>query len=162
MSKLKRIHEKVEELKGWLRERDFKIERLEDDKAKDQKTIAYWQEEAKNLAANVQVLQGRLMKYEGTPANRRGDTGDIDHFAHYLDRERADLPLGDYTDDELANAIFIHYDIVPKVEDMLSGKAKMPIVYMTAGKERIRWLSRKLLEALALNKDSTPKVPAEV
>lgn len=162
MSKLKRIHEKLEELKNWLRERDRKIEQLEEEKAKDQKSITYWQGVATNHATTLQALQARLMKYEGTPANRRGDNGEIDHFAHYIDRERADLPLGDYTDDELANAIFIHYDMVPSVEDMLSGKAKMPIVYMTAGKERIRWLSRKLIEALGLNKDATPKVPAEV
>jgi len=162
MSKLKRLHEKYEEVKLWLSERDRKIEQLEDEKSKDQKTTAYLQEEIKKLSANVQVLQGRLIKYEGTPANRRGDTGESDDFAHYLDRERSDLPLGDYTDDELANAIFMNYDVFPSVEELLSGKAKMPIAYMTAGKERIRWLSRKLAEALAADLANSPKGTLEV
>jgi oligoribonuclease NrnB/cAMP/cGMP phosphodiesterase (DHH superfamily) len=34
------------------------------------------------------------------------------------------------------------------MNDVISGKAKMPIVYLTATKERIRWLSRKLTAAL--------------
>lgn len=162
MSKLKRIHEKLEEMKGWLRERDHKIELYKADAMENQKTIAYWQEQANKLSANVQTLQEHLMKYEGTPANRRGDTGDEDPFIRYLDRERADLPLGKLTDDELANAIFMNYDVRPPIEDLLSGKGIMPIVYMTAGKERIRWLSRKLTEALGVNKATVSKDSSEI
>lgn len=67
------------------------------------------------------------------------------HGSHY-DCERATLALGDLTDDELANAIFLHGDTWPKHEDLISGKALSPIVYLTAAKERIRWLSRKLAD----------------
>lgn len=70
------------------------------------------------------------------------------HFGHY-DKERAQLALGRLTDDELANAAFLHYDVRPPFQDVLDGKALMPIVYMTAVKERIRWLSRALDAALA-------------
>ena len=81
----------------------------------------------------------------GTPANNRKETGEPDPFADYLGRKRSELPLGEYTDDQLANAIFMNYDVFPKVDDLLNGSAKMPIVYMTAGKERIRWLSRQVV-----------------
>lgn len=54
------------------------------------------------------------------------------------------MTLGNYTDDELANAAFMNYDVLPPIEKIISGQAKMPIVYMTAVKERIRWLSRRL------------------
>lgn len=67
---------------------------------------------------------------------------------HSNDRERARLPLGQLTDDELANAAFMHYDQRPDVMDIITGTAKPPIVYMTAIKERVRWLSRALQEAI--------------
>jgi len=65
------------------------------------------------------------------------------HEGHY-DVERAKLPLGNMTDDELANAVFMHGDSDPSMSDIISGKAILPIVYLTAAKERIRWLSRAL------------------
>jgi hypothetical protein len=55
--------------------------------------------------------------------------------------------MGYLTDDELANAAFLHYDIFPPIQDVVNGTAHMPIAYMTAVKDRIRWLSRKLEEA---------------
>ena len=66
---------------------------------------------------------------------------------HTVDRDRAKLPLGHLTDDELANAAFLHYDQSPPIEHVLTGVAKMPTVYMTAIKERVRWLSRELQAA---------------
>lgn len=66
---------------------------------------------------------------------------------HPNDRERAALPLGNLTDDELANAAFMNYDQVPPLMEVITGAAKMPIVYMTAVKERMRWLSRALQAA---------------
>jgi hypothetical protein len=68
------------------------------------------------------------------------------HGATY-DCERAALTLGAYTDDELANAVFLHGNETPSMADVVAGKALMPIVYLTAAKERIRWLSRRLSEA---------------
>lgn len=70
-----------------------------------------------------------------------------DPHGSYYDRERAQLALGDLTDDELANAVFMHGDSKPSIAEINDGKAKMPIVYLTAAKERIRWLSRKVEES---------------
>lgn len=84
------------------------------------------------------------MEQKSTPANRWSEEGKEDPFKNYNDLERANLTLGDYTDDELANAVFLNGNHTPPFEEILNGTAKMPIVYLTAAKERIRWLSRKL------------------
>ncbi|WNL63657.1 hypothetical protein ST4_099 [Aeromonas phage ST4] len=82
-----------------------------------------------------------------TPAAHWREKGEPDPHGSYYDRERAELPLGNLTDDELANEVFMWGDHKPSVAEIVNGTAKMPIVYLTAGKERIRWLSRKLIEA---------------
>lgn len=74
-----------------------------------------------------------------------GNTHSEDPFADYVERERAELTLGDYTDDALANAVYLYGNITPPIESVLAGTRKMPIVYLTAAKERIRWLSRKVI-----------------
>jgi hypothetical protein len=61
--------------------------------------------------------------------------------------ERAALTLGNLTDDELANAVFLHGNEQPTMADLAAGKALAGIVYLTAAKERIRWLSRALVDA---------------
>lgn len=61
--------------------------------------------------------------------------------------ERAALALGNLTDDELANAVFLHGNEQPAMADLAAGKALAGIVYLTAAKERIRWLSRALVDA---------------
>ncbi len=78
-----------------------------------------------------------------TPHNRhpKGD----DPFEKYTRLERHQLAMGDLTDDALANAVYLHGNAVPRLQDVMSGEAKMPIVYLTAAKERIRWLSRRNL-----------------
>lgn len=84
-----------------------------------------------------------------TPAaNWRADGALDPHGTHY-DCERAALTLGGFSDDELANAAFMNYDHRPPLQDIVDGKAHSPIVYMTAVKERIRWLSRALEAAIA-------------
>ena len=93
-------------------------------------------------------LMQRLMPVTGTLSHRWTE----DPHAGQYDGERADLALGDFTDDELANAVFMHGNEMPDIGAVLAGKAKMP-VYLTAAKERIRWLSRRLdatLKALAV------------
>lgn len=95
-----------------------------------------------------------------TPANRWSEKGEVDPFANYLNKKRSELPMGDFTDDELANAMYLNYDRVPPVQEMLSGNAKMPIVYMTAGKERMRWLSRQVVALQSYIATHLPK-PAE-
>lgn len=81
-----------------------------------------------------------------TPAAHWRENGEQDPHGSYYDRERADLALGNLTDDELANAVFLYGDRQPSVSEMIAGTAQMPIVYLTAGKERIRWLSRNLVK----------------
>ena len=84
-----------------------------------------------------------------TPAATWRVNGEEDPHAGHYDGERAQLTLGSYTDDELANAVFLHGCDRPSPEAMITGKAFSGIVFLTAAKDRIRWLSRKLEEALA-------------
>ena len=76
---------------------------------------------------------------ESTPAAKWRQEGQPDPFGTDYDCERAKLAMGRLTDDELANAVFLY--------DHRSGLQS--ISYTTAAKERIRWLSRRLEEALA-------------
>ncbi|MBK5061749.1 hypothetical protein [Paraburkholderia domus] len=77
--------------------------------------------------------------------------GEVDPHGTQYDCERAALTLGTLTDDELANGAFMNYDRRQSLEEMLNPKPgqHMPIVWMTAVKDRIRWLSRALERALA-------------
>lgn len=59
------------------------------------------------------------------------------------------VSTGHYTDDELANAVFLHGNEQPSMAALAAGKALPGIAYLTAAKERIRWLSRSLAAALA-------------
>lgn len=68
-----------------------------------------------------------------TPAARWREKGEPDPHAGKYDRERHELCLGELTDDE-------H----PRMEDIMAGDTHLPVVYLTAAKERIRWLSRRL------------------
>lgn len=86
---------------------------------------------------------------KGTPGAKWRVDGEQDPHANTYDCDRAKLCMGYLTDDELANEAFLHYDRKPHPLDIIEGRAHMPIVYMTAVKERIRWLSRKLAEATA-------------
>lgn len=90
-------------------------------------------------------------KPASTPAAHWRVNGEPDDHGTRYDCERASLALGEYTDDELANGAFMNYDRRFSIEDMLNPKEgqHMPIVWMTAVKDRIRWLSRSLEAALA-------------
>lgn len=166
MSKLSNLHARVKALEGELARKDAaqaplaaKIHDLE-----QQNT--YLRNELNKAHSYHATLEGRLMKWEGTPASRRSLTGEEDPFANYLDKERADLAMGHMTDDAIANAIFMNYDIFPSVQDLIAGKGIMPIAYMTGGKERIRWLSRQVIrlsgELEAIKGSDQPKEPQEV
>jgi hypothetical protein len=80
----------------------------------------------------------------GTPSSRWAANGEPDPHGTHYDCERAALAMGDLTDDELANAVFLHGDTKPSMADLVSGKAMLPGAYLLAAKDRIRWLSRKL------------------
>lgn len=60
--------------------------------------------------------------------------------------ERAALALGHLSDDELANGAFMNYDAKLDIARVLADEPDYhpPIVWMTAVKDRIRWLSRQL------------------
>ena len=68
---------------------------------------------------------------DGTPSSRWAANGEPDPHGKQYDCERAALAMGDLTDDELANAVFL----------------RASSAYLTAAKDRIRWLSRRLVEA---------------
>jgi hypothetical protein len=92
--------------------------------------------------ANVIELLTKCRK--ATPSSNWFVNGEPDPHGDRYNCERVDLTLGNMTDDELANAAFMNYDVWPNPQDIIAGKALMPIVYMKAVKERIRWLSRQL------------------
>ena len=92
-----------------------------------------------------------------TVAAKCREEGKEDPHGTQYDCVRATLVMGDLTDDELANAVYLHGDTPPSMSDVISGKAIMPIVYLTAAKDRIRWLSRQneaLLAELEKNNDT--------
>lgn len=96
---------------------------------------------------------------KSTPAATWRINGEPDPHGTHYDGERAALVMGHLTDDEMANAIFMNYDANPSPEEMLAGTGFRPIVWATAAKERIRWLSRALVKATA--SAAAPQVVAD-
>lgn len=82
-----------------------------------------------------------------TPSAQWRAKGEPDPHGNRYDCERASLCMGDLSDDELANEVFLRGDGKTPIGDIVSGKALPSIAYLTAAKDRIRWLSRKLEEA---------------
>jgi hypothetical protein len=76
---------------------------------------------------------------KGTPAAEWREEGQPDPFGQAYDCERSQLCMGHLTDDALANAVYL-------CDHRTSLQS---ITYLTAAKERIRWLSRALEKALA-------------
>lgn len=91
----------------------------------------------------------RLKALAGTPSSRWSADGQPDPHGDRYACERAALALGHLTDDELANAVYLHGNEQPSMADLVAGKALPGIVYLTAAKERIRWLSRALAASRA-------------
>jgi hypothetical protein len=84
-----------------------------------------------------------------TPSFRWRLNGAPDPHGNHYDCERAKLTLGSLSDDELANGAFMNYDSPLNVQGILAGTHHSPIAWMTAVKDRIRWLSRALQQAQA-------------
>lgn len=104
--------------------------------------------------ANVLAELGVPVLLAGpTPSSRWFLEGREDTFPNLINKERGDLCLGDHTDDELANEVFLYGDMSSddKHRAIMSGRPSS-IVYLTAGKERIRWLSRHLEASLGNEK----------
>lgn len=82
---------------------------------------------------------------EGTPSSRWQAKGEPDpHGAYYLAHERAQLALGDMTDDELANQVYLYGNVTRTVRELQTGLLPA-VAYLSAAKDRIRWLSRALV-----------------
>lgn len=102
-----------------------------------------------------------LAQVAATPAAKWRTEGQADPHAGHYDCERASLPMGYLTDDEMANAVYLFGDEKPPLADILSGKAKTGQQYLDAAKNRIRWLSRKLSEANSAQAARDARVRAE-
>lgn len=94
-----------------------------------------------------------------TPANRHVENDGVDPFANYLGKERAELALGRFTDDEVANGVFLYGgDKLDIMRVTLDKDYVPPIGWLTAAKERIRWLSRKLMETAKENEELRKRI----
>lgn len=80
------------------------------------------------LVCADRILSTVTPQGRSTPAARWRDAGNPDPHGTRYDCERAKLPGGDLTDDELANQVFLEPNIAN----------------LTLAKERIRWLSRQI------------------
>jgi len=79
-----------------------------------------------------------LKAVPSTPSSHWKANGEPDPHGDSYSCERAQLSLGHLTDDELANSLFINYNVRPSMEEMLSGEKLAPIVWVQAAKDRIR------------------------
>ena len=82
---------------------------------------------------------------EGTPAARWRAEGRPDPYGDAYDKERSELAGGQFTDDEVANMVAMLDSSPSNLKEL--GRFNMTT---TVAKDRIRWLSRKLVAALAL------------
>lgn len=83
-----------------------------------------------------------------TPAARWRETGEPDPHGTQYDCAREALCLGRYSDDEIANGVFMHGNFMPPLQDIIDGKAHSSSAWLTAAKDRIRWMSRQLVKLL--------------
>jgi len=79
-----------------------------------------------------------------TPSSDWYAAGEKDPHDGRYNCERHQLTMSTLSDDALANGAFLSYDRWPPIQDVISGKAHPPTAWMTAVKDRIRWLSRRL------------------
>lgn len=79
-----------------------------------------------------------------TPSSRWLANGQVDPHDDRYNCERVKLAMGYLSDDELANGAYMNYDRRPSVDQLMNGQAVTPLVWLTATKDRIRWLSRTL------------------
>jgi hypothetical protein len=92
-----------------------------------------------------------MSEAQKTPAAKWRQEGQADPHGNHYNCQRAALTLGQLTDDELANGVFLHGNEPLNINALLR---KTPgyhsaVVWLAAGKDRIRWLSRALEESKA-------------
>lgn len=93
--------------------------------------------------------QARLMLLTSTldtPSSAWDLNGDEDPHGTRFNCKRKELTLGQMTDDELANAVFLHNHRELDLAAIMAGEPSS-IALLTAAKERIRWLSRRQFSA---------------
>jgi hypothetical protein len=86
-----------------------------------------------------------------TPSSQWNADGREDPHNGLIECERHQLPMGHLTDDELANGAYLNYDRKLTVAELVRG-IPPSIAWMTAVKERIRWLSRSLEASVSRDK----------
>jgi uncharacterized phage infection (PIP) family protein YhgE len=79
-----------------------------------------------------------------TPSAEWREAGQDDPHGDRYSCEREALALGHLSDDQLANAVFAHNHRELDLAAVMSGESSS-ITLLTAAKQRIRWLSRKLV-----------------
>ena len=116
----------------------------------DCEAAAFRLEELRARVAELEALPGNVLARQlETPSSNWSADGKPDPHGKTYDCERAGLHMGNMTDDELANGAFLNYDQPLNVAGILAGTHHSPIAWMTAVKDRIRWLSRSLEKAVA-------------
>lgn len=93
--------------------------------------------------ALIFIAKALEMHKQITPSSHWRNENKEDPFGDRYKCGRESLTLGNQTDDELANSVFMYGNDRPDIEKLLSGEAHLPITYLTAAKDRIRWLSRQ-------------------
>lgn len=98
---------------------------------------------------NVREIPAKTPKPKPQPSWR--DLGMSDpHNEHYdHTKKREDLAMGHLSDDMIAYGAFMYYNAPLDVERIIARDPNYfsPIGWMTAAKERLRWLSRRLWDA---------------
>lgn len=126
-----------------------KLEELRDELANEAKRLKRPDGHDARIARKLTAIlaeESTPKQAASTPPNRWAEDGESDPHGTSYDCERAALALGKYTDDELANGAFMNYDRPMDIDRVLRRDPDYhtPIAWMTAVKDRIRWLSRAL------------------
>ncbi len=127
----------LEEIGAYLRSISMNMERAVTEKEEngDSYVVGYYQT-TEYLVGCLEIAEECERISKKTVAAKWRESGKQDPFGDTYECEREALTLGHLPDDEIANAVF------------LNGNAGIgSIVYLTAAKERIRWLSRELVKA---------------
>ncbi|QKJ17512.1 hypothetical protein [Yersinia kristensenii] len=95
-------------------------------------------------------MMDKHIEVKSTPAANWRQEGKTDPHNTRYECQRVDLTMGQLTDDEIANAVFL-------CDHRTSFDS---IVYLTAAKDRIRWLSRSN-EALIAQLEAAQKLKGE-
>ncbi len=99
-----------------------------------------------------------MTAHASTPGPKWPANGEPDPHCHYSDPERHTPALGTLTDDEIATGVFLNGDSKLDINRVVAKDPDYhaPIVWLTAAKERIRWLSRALAKATAAPAPASP------